>query len=135
MKVVIDANEVISALIKRGLTRNIILNKYFEFVAPSFIFSEIYKYKKEICKKAKISFEDFDILLDKLFRYIKIINLNYYSDMLEEAKNLIEDIYDVPYLACAIYLDCPIWSDDRHFKMQNVVKVFNTGEMVELLND
>lgn len=52
MIILIDANIVISALIKDGKVREIITNKKFEFVSPDFILEEINKYKEYICEKS-----------------------------------------------------------------------------------
>ena len=43
------------------------------------------------------------------------------------------DIDDSPFLALAMSLKCPIWSNDGHFKRQNVVKAFSTKELLSLL--
>lgn len=134
MITVIDANPIISALIKPGVSREIIINREFKFVTPSYTLTEIYKHKNEICKKAKISQKEFDDLLYRLFGYIRIINSNHYSEKLKEAKILIEDIDDVTYIACALYLNCPIWSDDKHFKKQNKIKILTTKEILKYLN-
>ena len=72
MKIIIDTNIIISALIKDNLTRKLILNRKFEFLTPSFTLSEINKHKEEICKKAKINSKQFYILLEKLFHYVPI---------------------------------------------------------------
>ena len=60
MKVVIDANRVIAALLKDSTTRQILFNKNFKFIAPSFILSEIKKYKDYIIKKSKITEKEFE---------------------------------------------------------------------------
>jgi len=129
MKIVLDTNIIISAIIKNSLTRKLILNKKFELLVPSFSLSEINKHKEEICKKAKISPKQFYILLEKLFNYIKIVNSVFYDNFIKKASKLIKDIYDVPFVACALALNCPIWSDNKHFKQQNKIKIFTTKEM------
>jgi len=43
------------------------------------------------------------------------------------------DVDDAPFLALAMLLNCPIWSNDVHFKRQQIVKVFNTKEVLSLL--
>ena len=134
MIIVIDTNAIISAMIKEGLSRELILNKFFDFITPSFTISEITKYKQEICKKSGISYLDFEVLLERLFKHIRIINIVHYRDKLALARGLIEDIDDVPFLACALYFDCPVWSDDKHFKKQNVVKILTSKEMSELID-
>ena len=51
MKVTVDANILIAALIKGGSTRKILTNSAITVFAPAFLFSEIIKYKREIVKK------------------------------------------------------------------------------------
>ncbi len=58
MNFVIDGNRVIAGLIKDSITRSIIFDSFFEFVAPDFILTEIRKYEKEIIKKADITKEN-----------------------------------------------------------------------------
>ena len=48
MKIIIDCNRVIGALIKESTTREILFDRNFEFFAPEYIKSEIEKYRKEI---------------------------------------------------------------------------------------
>ena len=55
MKIVIDANRIIAALIKEGTTREILFKKGFEFIAPDCIKGELQKYREEIKEKAKIT--------------------------------------------------------------------------------
>lgn len=62
MKIIVDCNRIIASFIKAGTTRSLLLNSSFDFVAPDFIFDELYKYKDTIIKKAKISKEQFDIM-------------------------------------------------------------------------
>ena len=44
------------------------------------------------------------------------------------------DIDDAQFVAAALTLDCPIWSDDKHFQRQKAVKVFTTKDLLELYN-
>jgi len=133
MNLVIDTNIIISALLKDSFIRKIILNKHFNLITPSYTLSEIMKYKEEIARRTGISELEFDILIDKLFDYIKIINKDYYSGHLEECSNIIEDKKDIPFLALACLFKCPIWSDDKHFKKQNKVSIITTKDMIELI--
>jgi len=136
MRLVLDTNILISALIRNGFARDFIITKSFEyeFLTPAYTLSEINKYNQYILKKAEITHEQYDFLLDTLFNLIKIINPLTYSKHLKEADKLIEHKTDVPFLACAIFFNCPIWSDDKHFQKQNKVKVFTTKEMKTSLN-
>ena len=55
MKVVIDSNRVIAALIKDSTTRKILFNNNFEFIAPDSITMEVDKYKDVIIEKSGIT--------------------------------------------------------------------------------
>ena len=134
-KIILDTNVIISALIKSGITREIILKDSFEFLTPAYTLTEIYRYKKLICKKSKISFKEFDELVNKLFRYIRVLNPASYFSYLKKASKLIDDVDDISFIATALALNCSIWSDDKHFQKQKEIKVFTTKQIKELINE
>lgn len=76
--------------------------------------------------------EQFYVLLNILFGYIKIIDPDCYSNHLKYANELMGhiDIKDVPFLACALAYDCPIWSNDNHFQKQKIVKIFKNKDIL-----
>ena len=39
------------------------------------------------------------------------------------------DVTDSPFLALALALGSPIWTNDVHFKQQNLVDVYTTNEL------
>lgn len=136
MKIVVDANRVIASLIKDSTTREILFNNYFEFFAPSFIKTELYKYRKEIIKKAGIKKENFDFLIGLFFEKIKIINKDAYIQFSKHFSNEIVDIKDVPYLAVCLHTKSRgIWTHDFHFKRQNKVKVFSNIDMMDIIRN
>jgi predicted nucleic acid-binding protein len=133
MKIVIDTNRIIAAMIKDGVSRSILFSKNFEFVTPDFSLDEISKHKDEIIKKANIDNEEFALLLAILFERINIISQEEYSKHMNEAEALISDSGDVPFIALALQLKADgIWSDDSDFLEQNTIKVYSTGEMMKM---
>lgn len=132
MRLVADTNIIISALLKEGASRKIILDNNFEIITPSYTLSEITKYRNEICERAGLSLFDFNILLEALFKRIKIINKEFYFEYLDNCCKLVEDINDIPFLALAISNNCPVWTEDKHFKKQNKVKILTTKDMLNL---
>ena len=44
------------------------------------------------------------------------------------------DQKDAPFLALALHLECPLWSDDDHLKRQSRVPCYTTTEMSGLLD-
>jgi len=63
--------------------------------------------------------------MKKLMTYIKIVRTEEIIRYREKAKEIIGKIDedDILFIACALAFKCPIWSDDKHFKLQNTIKV------------
>ena len=137
MKIVIDTNVFMSALIKKsGLTRNIIINSGNNFLFPEYEFQEIYKYKEEISKKSGYSNIEFIQSVSLLLNHMRIVKheeiRNYYNEALEIMDKIDHD--DITFIATALAFDAIIWSDDSHFKMQDRVNCLTTEEMRNYLN-
>jgi len=119
MKIVVDTNIVISALINpSGKESDIFFNPVhnFKFYSCYFLFVEIFKHKDKIIKCSKISEEEILELIYKLSKKIRFINEEQLSDeILTKSVILTKDIdyKDVPFLALSIYLDCYLWTGDK----------------------
>ena len=136
MKFVIDTNILFFALIKKSITRRIILSDVFELYVPEYLFAEINKHKDLILDKAKISTNDFSALLTLFQKHTTIVTQEGYHDKIPVAEAVMKeiDITDSPFLALALALDCPLWTNDGHFKQQTLVEVYTTKEILELLS-
>lgn len=133
MKIVVDTNRIIAALIKDSTTRSIIYSKNFEFITPDYTLTEINEHKNELKSKAGLDDEKFDILLALIFGRIEIISRSDYQAYLEQCKKEINDQEDVPILATAIAKNAQgIWAHDPHFKKQKKVKIFSNIDMLSL---
>ena len=131
MKIVIDGNRVIAALIRESTTRKIIFDKNFEFITPDFILSEIDAHKELIIEKSSVSENEFHVLLSLVFEHITIIPQNEYIDFVREISDEIKDPNDIFYLAVCIASKAEgIWTHDPHFKEQKKVKVFTNIDML-----
>ncbi|MEK6898492.1 MAG: PIN domain-containing protein [Nanoarchaeota archaeon] len=132
MKIVIDTNRIIAALIKDGYSRAILSNKFHEFIAPEFAIEEIYKYKEEILCKSEMDELEFDNLFSILFKRISIIERAEYSNFVSEAEKIISDKKDAPFIALYLSIKANgIWSDDKHFLAQKEIKIFTTKDLAD----
>jgi len=131
--VVIDTNIFISALIKKGKTREIITKLRLNFLFPEIEFEELHKHKEEIIRKSKISEKEFYILLLRLLNYVRVIPTEIVLPYKKQADKLIGQIDpdDVLFVATSLALNCPIWSDDKHLKKQNKIKILTTSDMIK----
>lgn len=130
MRLVIDTSSIISALIKNGISRRIIVYPAIQFITPDHSLKEISKYKELICKKAKINSNEFDIILNLLFEKITIIPKGEYEEFFDATKTLIGDKNDIPFIAlCLASKADGIWSDDTHFKTRKEITIYRTREL------
>lgn len=135
MLFVIDANVVISSLIKKGTTFTVFkynaFKKQCEFIAPEFLLSEINMEK--INTLTKLSKEDVEKTFSIITEQIRFIPFLKFSDKLPEAMNI--NFKDSPYLALALTFKCPIFSGDKSLKKQTSVKVFSPRELLNILEN
>jgi len=104
-----------------------------KFFAPEFIKSEFKKHKSECLFKSKLSEHEFKIMQNEIEEYIEFLKVSEYKEFLEKATNLLSDPNDADFLATALSTNSAIWSNDRHFKEQSLVKVFTTKELINKL--
>jgi predicted nucleic acid-binding protein len=134
---VLDTNIIFSALLKESTARKIILADIFNLFAPEFVFTEIKKYEELILKKSRLKRENFELLLLLIQSHIAVIPSIEFSGFLQEAEEEMEaiDIKDAPFIALALKLNIPVWSNDLHLKQQKKVAAYNTSEiMTEFLH-
>ncbi len=133
MKLVVDTNVLISALIKDSVTRKIITKSGWEFYYPEISLQEIENYKNLILEKSGMNNVEFEDLFNILMRYINLIMFRKFSEQLESAKRIIQhvDPDDVVFIALALSFENDgVWSDDKHFKMQEEIEIYTTEEVV-----
>ncbi len=135
MLVVVDANAVFSALLRKGkpfevFKANKIFN-VFKFVAPEFLFSEIGKRMDKILAETQLAKEELAELLAFIKGEVSLISLYQFSDKLPEAMRL--NFKDSPYLALALKLNCPILSGDKGLKKQAKVKILSPAEALAIV--
>jgi predicted nucleic acid-binding protein len=138
VKLVIDANELFSAIIAKGkklqsLVIDIIFSDKIELFAPFRLLAELEKNREEIKRKSGFSDKEFDAFVEILKLRINFIPLEDFLDKISEAKDVSPDPKDIEYFALALKLKCKIWSEEKKLKQQNKVDVLSTNEVVELL--
>ncbi len=136
MRLVIDANIIVAALVRNSKARDIIVSGKFELVSPDFVLQEVYKYEDYICSKSGLLKEEFELLISLVFEHVTISPGRSYRHKIVEANNLIEDIKDVPYVACYLALECyAIWTSDLDFKGKKDIKTVTTADLLRLLDN
>ncbi len=133
MKIVIDANRIIAAVIKNSTTRLILTDENFEFITPDFTITELEEHKEEIKTKLKISDRELKLLFELIFENIIVLPSEEYAEFEEKTMNDIRDPDDVSYLAACIATNAAgIWTHDPDFLEQKKVKVFTNIDMLKM---
>ncbi len=136
MRLIVDTNIILSALIKSGLSRKIISSQNIEFYTLDYIMEEINKYMDYIVEKSDMEKEEVETLLAFFMENIVVVSDEEVKSKIEEAKKIMKefDINDAPILACALAIkNDGIWSEDKHFHIQKKVKAWHTKDLMEYL--
>lgn len=134
MELVIDANVLFSALIKKSITAELVFNENLKLYAPDFFIEEFIKYQELIIKKTHRTEGEFIQILHCLQEVITSVPEEEFSEYFEEAEEISPDKKDISYLALALKLKCPIWSNDNALKTkQNVVKIYSTSDLIDMI--
>jgi predicted nucleic acid-binding protein len=136
MKLVVDTNRIIAALIKDFTSREIILSDKIQFLTVGITKSEIEEHKQELLEKANLTEEQFNAIFFLLFSRIFVVSDVVIENKMNEAKEIMDKIdpADTPFIALALAVENDgIWSDDEHFRQQNRIRVWKTRELLRLL--
>ncbi len=135
MRLVIDTNRVIAALIKDSSSRKILLHIDAELITIPVLKEEVMKYKEVIIAKSGLNETSFDLILQKLYEKMAVLNEEIIKKYKQEAGVLMDKIDpdDTPFIAAALATHSDIWSDDLHFQKQKKIKVWKTKDLVSLV--
>jgi len=107
MLLVVDVNVVFSALYSKSLAYEVFainsVYKFFDFVAPEFLFFELGKRMDKLLLKSRLSKEEIAEISGFLKEEIEIIPAEEFSSFVIEARQILEKHpKDVQYLALAL---------------------------------
>ncbi|AXG10579.1 PIN domain-containing protein [Haloplanus rubicundus] len=132
MRLVVDANVVVSALVADSKTRERIVTLDPDLLTPAFVYDEIENYEELIVEKSGMEPDRVAQFVDLLFQYIEVVPVDEFHRAIEEADAAIGDTDpdDMLYLGCAIANDAVIWSDDSDFDEQDLVERYSTSDVI-----
>ena len=136
LKLVVDTNIILSAMIKDSTIRKIIVESGIDFFTPDFTFDEINRHLNYICKKNSLNRKINLKILAVLSKYINVVDFGFYAHKITEARKLIGKIdeKDIPFLALALSFENDgIWTNDKHFLKQKKMKIWGTKEILKRL--
>ena len=133
MQVVVDANPVISILIKPNrVTIELLFLEELEIFAPELLFDEIEQNKDIVIKKSAMTDEEFNKCLSILKKRINVAPEGEFLKCRGKSGEICPDEKAIAYFALALHLKCPVWSNEKELKNQNHVNVYATHELIEM---
>ncbi len=136
MRIIVGSNIILSALLKRGLSRKIISSQNIEFYTLDYVLGEPRKYFDYIAEKSGVSKTGIETLLSFFMENITIIPDEKIKSKMNEAKEIMKniDIKDAPIVACALAIpNDSIWTTDKHFEKQKRIKVWHSIDLLEYI--
>ena len=139
IQIVVDTNVLMSALLKdNSVTAKLIRSEFFDIYYPEDGLTEIDRYREYLISKREktLQKQSFEYVLRFVLEPVHIIPYQLYCQQIKDAHEKMKciDEKDTPFLALALQLNCPIWSDDSHFKQQNTVKVYTTQDILQSMD-
>ncbi|MBI2078209.1 MAG: PIN domain-containing protein [Euryarchaeota archaeon] len=125
MKCVVDANTVLSALLRDGPTRRLIFSTAAQLYAPAFLRDEVRKHLPAFARRSGISLGETEELVARILAGVTWVPEGAIKPHLPSAEMALgkRDAKDVPYLACALAVGADaIWSRDKDFDAQKLVR-------------
>lgn len=132
MKLIADANVLLSAVLGGRAARVLTHPQIEEVLTPQLVFEEVEEYALILAGKRKIPPEA--ILLAVASLPISVVERKTYERSISEARRLIErrDPDDIDVLALALHLKLPLWSNDNDFTGTGI-EWFTTAEVLKIL--
>ena len=135
MDLVVDTNELFSFFESDPKVRQLILHPDIRLFSPDFSMEEVNNLSKKIKDVSGIKDEEYEFFLGVISGLVEVIPEVEYKGFIGKAKTMMSDVDDVSFLALALKMRVPIWSDDKHFKEQSEIKVYTTDELEKLLTE
>lgn len=128
LELVADTNILFSFFWKGSGTRRLI--EKLELHSPEYALEEINGHSAELMEKAGITEKEFSAMRKELAIAVEFVPFVAYSNAMPSAQKASPDSDDVDFLALALKLGLPLWSNDRRLRSQSAVLVLSTFEVL-----
>ncbi len=138
MELVVDTNVIVAGFLRSAVTRELLLDERLTLWAPEHLLTEadrVLSTPRLRRRLGSLSAVDFRGLFSQLTARIHVVPISEFQQKLVVAKELIADPEDVPFLALALQLCLPLWSNDPDFKEQNVIQISTTDDVLNFLRE
>lgn len=132
MELVVDANILLAGFMKAAVTRELLLDDRLKLHAPEHLVFETRRHlagTSSLRRRIGLSSKDIEKVWFLLTQNIKSHPKTDYQKTYSAALKTAPHPEDAPYLALALSMGIPLWSNDKGMKTQDRVRVFTTHEV------
>ena len=136
MELVVDANILVAGFLRASVTRELLLDERLTLWTPEYALLETQRILLTPRIQRKFgtrSPEHIKLALAAMTGRIQVLPERIYRTNLPEARTCAPDPADIPYVALALHLDVPMWSNDTLLKAQDRIVVYTTQEVLDRL--
>lgn len=117
-RLVLDANILVRAVL--GMRVRGLIERYagpVDLLIPEYAIAEVQEHLPTILAKRRLPLEPVVEILDRLRVFLQELPESFYAAQKDSAQARLSgvDAEDWPVLACALALECSIWTEDRDF--------------------
>lgn len=137
MELVVDANVLVAAFLRAGTTRELLLDERLSLWAPEHSLTEaehVLTNRRFRRKLGGLLPEEIRLILTESSGHVRFTPAVTYETQIDEAARLAPHSHDAPYLALALHLRAPLWSNDAGLKTQSAIPVYTTPELLAILS-
>jgi predicted nucleic acid-binding protein len=144
VRIVVDANVVFSGILNsNGKIGDLLINsdRCFDFIAPEFLRTEIFRHHDRLCKISKLTSEQVREAEYHIYRDITFISEEQIRPSAWSAAiRLVQDVdpKDAHYVAYSRHFRCKIWSGDKELikglAQKGFTQFISTDELLSIRN-
>ena len=136
MELVVDTNVLIAGFLRAALTRELLLDERLTLWAPEHLLTEAERVllsPRLRRRLGSLSPHEVRVILTQLTARIRILPISAFREQLPDAKALVADTEDAPFIALALHLQLPLWSNDIPLGKQHLVRIYTTEDVLGIL--
>lgn len=136
MELVLDANILVAGFLRAATTRELLVDERLTLWAPAYSLTEVERVLTSPRLRRRLgglSAVDIRAIVTTLTGRLHVVPASTYRHHLPTARQLATHAEDAPYVALALHLHLPLWSNDAELKMQRQVPIYTTQELLDLL--
>lgn len=133
MRLAVDTNVLISALMSKGGTFEAMVLGNLDLFVPEHSLGEIERNKSVLKERMGVSEDEFGLALGIILSHVMVVPREEYAAMEPKAKEISPDKKDFPFFVLALAKRMPLWTNEKRLKEQDAVEVYDTREVLGLL--